>query len=199
MCAMGCAGVLLTGGASRRMGADKASIRLRPGGPTLAERTAALLEAATTASVEVGPGRSGLRVVTEATPRSGPLAAAVAGWAALGADGWGGPVLVVATDLPNLSGGLLRWLATHCSSRSVVPVAGGRVQPLCARYSQADMRVAAELVAAGRRAMRDLLQETEPLLASEAAWAGAAGGSHALADVDTPLDLEQVVPGRGRL
>ena len=55
------AGILLTGGASRRMGTDKATIVV--GGETLARRTARLLSAVCDPAVEVGPGASDLPAV----------------------------------------------------------------------------------------------------------------------------------------
>lgn len=186
-----CAALVLTGGASRRMGTDKASLRLSPCDPdTLAERTARLVSGVAAVALEVGPGRSSLPAVAEDPPGSGPLAAVAAGGEALAAAGWSGPVLVVATDLPRLTEPLLRWLAGHPAESSVVPLRDGRVQPLCARYSRADLETAARLVAGGRRAMKDLLAATAPLLVPEEDWAGAGpGGAAAIDDVDTPEDL----------
>jgi molybdopterin-guanine dinucleotide biosynthesis protein A len=73
-----CAGVLLTGGASRRMATDKANIVWR--GETLAARAARVLGAACDPVIEVGSGATGLRCVREDPPGSGPLAALLAGW-----------------------------------------------------------------------------------------------------------------------
>lgn len=202
--ALAVAGLLLTGGASRRMGRNKAELVLSdragsssdrdvsemPGGLTLAERTAGLLAAATTTAIEVGPGFSRLPHVCESPPGSGPLAALVAGWAELGRLGHAGPVLVVATDLPRLTSGMLDWLARFGSGRSVVPVARGRLQPLCARYEATDMVRATRLVEDGRRAMSDLLEAADALLAPEAMWGQFAGDPRCLDDVDTPNQLD---------
>lgn len=186
--------MLLTGGRSRRMGRDKATIAVAAGSPTtLAQRSAGLLRFLGGPLVEVGPGRSGLPAVQEDPPGGGPLAAVAAGWQALRDLGWHGPVLVVATDLPLLSPGLLEWLAGHPAARTVVPVAGDRVQPLCARYRFSDLGRAADLVASGRRAMSDLLAAVDPVLIPEEEWAGPAGGAAALEDVDTPADLRRLM------
>ena len=75
---MTAAGLLLTGGASRRMGHDKATC-LSWQARTLARRTARLLAATTTPTFEIGPGHSGLPRVTEDPPGAGPLAAVAAG------------------------------------------------------------------------------------------------------------------------
>lgn len=183
------------------MGRDKASLRLDggpdvapagAGGITLAERTASTLLAVCSPAVEVGPGHTRLRAVQEDPPGAGPLAAVVAGSSALCADGWTGPVVVVATDLPALSVAMIAWLADRDGTRSVVPVAAGRVQPLCARYSPADLAVAAGLVSAGRRAMTALLEATDPDLVAEEIWAAAVGGADVLADADTPDELHRI-------
>ena len=193
------------------MGRDKASLRpaacpAAPPAPsaavpaaavpadcTLAERTARILSSVCSPSVEVGPGRAGLPAVREHPEGAGPLAALVAGWAALRAGGWPGPVIVVATDLPALTPAMISWLAERTVDRSVVPVAAGRVQPLCARYSPSDLDVAAGLVAGGQRAMTALLTAIDPELVPEDVWAPAVGGRDVLADADTPEDLDRIM------
>jgi molybdopterin-guanine dinucleotide biosynthesis protein A len=192
-----CAGLLLTGGRSARMGRDKATIRVASGGgshadpvTTLAERTARLLDVATEPALEVGPGYTHLRKVSESAPDNGPLSALVAGAAELRRLGWNRPVLVVATDLPRLSADMLGWLGTHEPGRSVVPLSDGRPQPLCARYEPGDLAVAARLVAEGRRSMTALLEATDPLLVPEGTWGRFAGDLRCLDDVDTPDQLD---------
>jgi molybdenum cofactor guanylyltransferase len=85
---MRAAGLLLTGGASRRMGRDKATLTLTPAGESLAGRTARLLAAVTSPAFEVGPGHSQLPAIAEGQPGAGPLAAVAAGRRALCAFGW---------------------------------------------------------------------------------------------------------------
>jgi molybdopterin-guanine dinucleotide biosynthesis protein A len=177
-----CAAIVLTGGASRRMGRDKASIRPPGWDRTFAQRTAGLVAAVAGPAVEVGPGRTFLAALSEDPPGAGPLAAVAAGWGALAAGGWRGPVLVVATDLPFLDLATLSWLAGHPTGASLVPICGGRPQPLCARYGAADLDTARRLARAGSAAMAALLAATEPLLVE-------APRPEALRDVDTPADL----------
>lgn len=177
------------------MGVDKASLLLPAASGdsaiSLAERTAGLLRQVCAVSIEVGPGHTTLPAVTEDDPGAGPLVALAAGGRALRAEGWDGPVLVVATDLPLLTVSFLRWLAGHPAAGSVVPVAGGRAQPLCARYTSGDMTLAARLAAGGARTMNALIEAAHPVLADEAEWAGA-GGPGLLADVDTPEDVARL-------
>lgn len=183
------AGILLTGGASRRMGRPKGLIDV--GGETLAVRTGRLLLSVCNPAVEVGPGWSGLEVAVEANPGDGPLAALADGWKHLRRVGFNGPALAVATDLPLLDGNVLGWLVTHPARSSVVPLSGGRPQLLCARWSAADLDRAVALVEAGHRAVRDLLERSEAVLGREEEW----GGDGALTDVDTPADLERLGVG----
>jgi len=181
------AALLLTGGASRRMGADKATLVV--GGVGLAERTAALLGAVAAPVLEVGPGYTALPRTREVPPGSGPLAAMAAGAAALLERRHRGPVLVVATDLPLLTRAYLLRLADHRADDArccVVPRdAEGRPQPVCARYSMAVLARAPALVAAGHRSVMALLARA-PVI-----WLDG-GGDDALMDVDTPEDLERL-------
>jgi molybdopterin-guanine dinucleotide biosynthesis protein A len=182
---MGIAGILLTGGGSTRMGSDKATLRLRGSVETLARRTARLLAGLAEPCVEVGPGHSGLASVREVPPGGGPLAALAQGWTALQACDAGGPVLVVATDLPALDIETLRWLAARPEAGSVVPVVDGRPQPLCARWSASDLGAAQALVAEGQRSMRALVERCAPALVE-------AEGNGPFADADTPGAARQL-------
>ena len=197
---MSCAGVLLTGGASRRMGRDKATLA-PAGGPTLARRTAGLLAARTSPCVELGPGVSGLDARPD--PGRGPLralAAAAALWAALPDDG---QVVVVATDLPRLNDPFLAWLVAHPAPGAVVPLDGGRAQPLAARYPVLALRLAAESVAAGAARMGEWLAAMPAAgialhRAGPQEWGPAAADADALRDVDTPEDLVALAGGETR-
>jgi len=189
---------LLTGGASSRLGQDKAGLRLRPGGLTLAETAAAALAGVASPVVEIGPGRTALALGPEPPGRQGPLVALAAGLAVLAA-GTGSEadgVLVLACDMPFVSAGLLRWLAEHPSCGSVVPLAGDplRPQPLCARWSAGPLSIVASLVAGGERSLRPLVAHEDVLLAEPAEWSPHAGpaGADALVDVDTPAQLSHV-------
>ncbi len=183
------AGMLLTGGASRRLGVDKPGLDVGEG--PLAERTARLLGSVADPAIEVGRGYSALPLVADPEPDRGPLAAVTFGWAELRRLSWRGPTLVVATDLPLLSEGLLLWLASHPSTRSIIPFDGDQPQPLCARYQAADLDLAVELYRAGGRAMKDLTAAIEPLRVQPDEWQAAAGHPFVLLDVDTPADLER--------
>jgi len=177
------AGLLLTGGASARLGAPKAE--LRRDGERLADRAARLLGAVCAPALEVGPGASRLPAVREDPPGGGPLAAVAAGAAALRDGGVDAPVLVLAVDLPFVDEALLRWLAETPAPGTLVPRVGGVPQSLCARYDPDDLDTAAVLVAAGESSMRALLGAVDVTYADEDQW-GRAVTPDAFTDVDTP-------------
>lgn len=185
------AGLLLTGGASRRMGSPKAAISSgrAADGPSLADRNAAILLATTGPVLEIGPGYTRLPHVEEVPSGSGPLAALARGAVELGRRGWNGPAVVIATDMPMLHPTLVSWLVGHPAPGSVVPVVGTRPQPLCARYSAEDLATAVSLCQGGARAMRDLLESIDPVLAGPDDWGGAGIREQWFADVDDPGEL----------
>lgn len=177
-------GLLLTGGRSRRMGRDKATIEV--GGETLATRLGRLLAEVARPALEVGPGWSGL-VVAQRDPGEGPLAAIASGWRSLRESGFEGDVIVLATDLLSLTPRLLAWIADRPEPTSVVPVVSGRPQPLCARWSPADLDAAVALVDRGERAVSAGLGPDVSYL-DESEW-GAVAHPRAFADADRPEDL----------
>jgi molybdopterin-guanine dinucleotide biosynthesis protein A len=179
------------------MGFDKALLEVE-GQANAARLAAALSQALGGPLVEVGPGLSGLASVQESPPGRGPLAALVAGSGALARAGWEGPVLAVACDLPLLSAAALAQLAGWPGPASLVPVWRGEHQPLCARWSAADLELARRLVSEGARSMRALLEAASFEELGPGQWAPGAGAEQ-LADVDTPEDLGRLglAPGAG--
>jgi molybdopterin-guanine dinucleotide biosynthesis protein A len=183
------AGMLLTGGASRRLGTDKASVTIR--GITLAAAAGRLLSSVAAPAIEVGDGVSGLASVREAPPGDGPLAAVAAGFRALHASGYDGAALVLATDLPDITVALLELIAGWPGAGAVVPIADGHRQSLCARYPAHAGSLATELLARGERSMQALLRELDVVEVSPEQWNTAAPPS-AFFDVDTPADLDRL-------
>jgi molybdopterin-guanine dinucleotide biosynthesis protein A len=172
------------------MGRDKAELVVA--GERLADRSARVLSAVCDPVLEVGPGVSGLAAVDDESaagaPRSGPLAALVAGADALRAHAYSGAVVLLGVDLPFVSEQLLRLVADHPASATVVPLAGGMRQSCCARYAPDALASAADLVGRGERALRALLSTVPVVDISEEEWQAVAP-SDALADLDTPEDL----------
>ena len=182
---MNCAGVLLTGGSSRRLGFDKATVIV--GDETVAERAARVLSAVCSPVVEVGPGRSALRAVRESPPGAGPLAGLVAGADALGADS----IVLLGCDLVRVDRPILALLAHWDGAPSAVPTVDGMPQLVCARYGSDALAAARVLLAAGERSLRALLEAVPIDLVPESRWSTVAGAD-AFDDLDTPEDLARL-------
>ncbi len=171
------AGLLLTGGASRRLGVDKATLRLATG-ETLADRALATLRAACEPVVEVGRGATEARCVLESPPGGGPVAGLLAGVALVGA-----PVVLFACDYPCMTVDVLRHLARH-EGDSLVPVIGGRPQFVCARFGPRAIAALSESFAAGDASFRRLSLPPE--------WTIVDLPVAAFHDVDTVADVERL-------
>ena len=179
------AGLVLTGGTSRRLGVDKATLVLD--GETLAVRAARLLAVRCDRVLEVGPGVTGLPAVREAPAGAGPLAALVAGANALAVDGAVESVVVLACDLPWVEP-VLDALVAGPLAGAVIPVdEHGRRQYVCARYGPTALVRATALIAAGERSLHAMVE------ALPAETVRAVGGFSAgvFADIDLPEDARQ--------
>ena len=151
---------ILVGGASSRMGTDKALLEL--GGRNFVGRIYAALEPITTKISLVGEKErfaalSPLPIVPDIHVRWGALGGLHAALAACSAE-W---AAVVACDLPFVTGELFVRLASlRKNFDAVIPVQmDGRLQPLCALYRAAACRdLSEELIAEGERRPRALLE-----------------------------------------
>jgi molybdenum cofactor guanylyltransferase len=190
-------GLLLTGGSSRRLGVDKATLVVD--GTTLAARGARVLHEVCDLVVEVGPGASGLPAVREEPPGAGPLAAILAGGDELTRRGAHGPVIVLAVDLPRVSSALLTLLRDWPGAPTVVPVVDDRLQLACARYGADAFLAAGSLLAGGVSSLRGLLDVVDHDLMRETVW-GEVATADVLADVDSPADAARLgIPLDGAL
>lgn len=129
-------GFVLVGGASSRMGRDKALLPHR--GTTLVEHVAAEVREAAGSVVLVGPPERyqslGLPVLEDTRPGLGPLAGIATALAST-AGGWS---LIVACDMPAVTAQFLTELIekAEASSFDCILPAGvdRRLEPLCAAY-----------------------------------------------------------------
>lgn len=171
------------------MGTPKAEVLWH--GQRLVDRAAAVLLDVCSPVIEVGPGFTGLPATLEEPRGQGPLAALVAGVDALRHRREAtAPVVVLAVDLPFVGPDLIRLLADWPGEGSVVPVADGHVQVLCARYGAHAIAVASGLLTEGRRSLVALLDRTPAEQITEDRWREVAR-ANAFADLDTPADVSR--------
>ncbi len=139
-------GAILAGGASTRMGRDKALVPLA--GRTMLEWVASALAPVCDAVIVVGRTEpvAGLRAVPDpGTPHLGPLSGLVAALAVAE----GRPVLLVATDQPWVRTATLQGLAGRVGDLAAVPVVAGVRQTTCAAYPAGLAELAAEELEGG--------------------------------------------------
>jgi molybdopterin-guanine dinucleotide biosynthesis protein A len=191
------AGAVLTGGASSRMGSDKAQLAV--GGVASATRVARCLQLLCEDVVLVGgdppadaPGR-------RAPDGDGPRCALRGLVAALDA-ARAERVLVVATDLPLVTPDLLLALVAWPEADAVVPRTPDGDHPLCALYRRATtLAVARRHLAEDRLALSALLAAIETRYLEGDDLRAVDPGGVALTNLNSPEDLtraESILAGR---
>lgn len=192
-----CTAVLMAGGKSRRMGRDKATLRL--GETTLLDGVARVVAPLfAQLLVSVGAPRADLDwpQVCDAYADAGPLAGLCAALTQA-ATPW---IFVVATDMPFVKPALIELLAARRAGvDAVVPRVHGHPQPLAAFYSQRCLAPFAALLDAGergdggdrgaRRSLRAALERVAVAYVDEAELLAADAGLDSFFDLDTPQDL----------
>jgi molybdenum cofactor guanylyltransferase len=190
------AAAVLAGGASRRMGRDKATLAV--GGVELASLALAAAARVAHPVVLVAPeGHPARRVAAPAVadPGLGPLAALAAALDALEAE----HVLVLAGDHPGLRVELLaRLVALAGEAEAVACRRGPRLEPLVAVYERAPALAAARARLAGPaggRSLTGLLADLGTLVVEEPEWRRLDPDGRSFVDLDDPDDLAAWDPG----
>lgn len=178
--------VILAGGASTRMGRDKAWLPCD--GQTLLERQAGLArklrprELFISGRADANYSAFGLPVLPDATPGLGPLPGILAALKASTAP----LVLVLAVDLPLMQSEILESLLARCDEwTGVVPSVDRRLESLAAFYPTAAASVASRMLKHGMRSMRAFVENCRRLdlirvhHVSECSW-------HCFADWNRP-------------
>ena len=189
---------ILAGGRSTRMGRPKATVELA-GRPLISYP----IEAARAVGLEpwvIAKSGSELpaldcRVLAEPDQPSHPLCGIVTALHATAP--WS--ILAVAADMPFVEDKLMAWLASQLGTTAVE--AGGRLQPLLARYDAADVDVLDEALARGVSA-REAVHGLDPKIVGEEDL-GRFGEPRILTfNVNTPDDLreaERILAARAAL
>lgn len=183
-------GLILAGGASRRMGRDKAALTL--GGRTLLDRTIHVLESVVDEVLVVGgsdrvPSAPEVRLIRDDVPNAGPLGGLLAGLRRVGSQ----YALAVACDLPFLEAGVLRYLLDLAPGYdAVVPQVDGQNQTLHAVYASSVDAVIARHIARGQLRLDGVLPELSVRWVDASELESAGLQCRSFANVNTPDDWE---------
>jgi molybdopterin-guanine dinucleotide biosynthesis protein A len=188
-------GVIIAGGASRRLGRNKALQRV--GGRTVIERvidglvpltSELLVVVAHLEQAEPLPLPSRVRVTTDRYPGRGALGGIFTGLEA-SAEPWS---LVVASDMPFLNPDLLRYLIGQIADvDAVVPRLKGQPEPLHALYSKACLGSIRQRLEAGDLKVASLFETVSVRYVDEAAIDRIDPRHLSFFNVNTRADLEK--------
>jgi molybdopterin-guanine dinucleotide biosynthesis protein A len=181
-------GIVLTGGASRRMGRDKALLPVGDPPVALARRVADALVAAGCPDIACVGGdldalvALGLDAVPDDHPGEGPLGGVVTGLRVAAHP----MVVVLACDLPRIDGatvrGLIRELQARPTAAAAVPEVDGHRQVHAGAYRRTARAALAAAFDAGERSLTRALAPLEVVAVTHL-------DPRALVDADHPEDL----------
>jgi len=185
-----CTAVILTGGESKRMGADKASVVLS--GKSLLEHVLAQLEPLfSDMLISVREKRSDIAYpqIVDGSKQRGPMVGIKSALEAVKTD-W---VFVIACDMPLISTGLIQHLAGLRSQHdAVVPFAFDRPQPLFGFYNKTCLPLMEARMKQGQRSMIRLLDDLDTFLLSEQQVKAMDPELKSLLSLDTMEDVKEV-------
>lgn len=184
-------GVVLAGGPSRRMAADKAWLPVH-GVPMIRRVVDALraccVEVVVVAKDPAAYGGLGTRVVADGAPERAPLIGLCAGLGAASTP----LVAIAACDLPFLSDDAMRLIARAAAGwDAAVPRVHGRRHPLHAVYAAAARPVLLEALAAGTRRLGDALGRLRVRTVTADELRAADPALRTLVNVNTPDEYKE--------
>ncbi|RME03670.1 MAG: molybdenum cofactor guanylyltransferase [Deltaproteobacteria bacterium] len=195
----GVSAAVLAGGASSRMGRNKALLTVPEsgGGETIIARTCRLLSRRFAEVQIIGgvfsplpPGAS--RLVADRLPGKGPLGGLYTAFCATRAEG----VFLTACDMPFISEGVIDALLEHREvaraqgKDAVVARIEGRWQPLLALYFRSALAPLEALLSKGNLRFSDFLDRIALHAVAEDALAPRGGDLRSFFNLNTPYDLE---------
>lgn len=189
-------GFVMAGGRSRRMERDKALLPWGTG--TLLDWTIARLrEVASEVLILCGPERryaeAGPEVDVDVRPDAGPLGGLETGLLRL-AEGDG---LFLGVDMPFVTPALLRGLVDLAPGfDAVVPVSGGRPQPLCAVYTAACLPGVRASLDRNERPMTSFWKAVRVRVVEDDELTAYGDPATLFLNLNTPEDYERVRPRR---
>jgi len=184
-----CTAVILSGGESRRMGRDKAGIKID--GKTLLQHAVDVLSplfAELMVSVHAPRSDLGLPQVVDAFDGRGPMVGITSALAAIKTD-W---LFVAGCDMPYLSPELIRHMAGKRQGRdAVLAEIGGCVQPMPAFYAKdACLSAMQARIEQGRRSLTRLIPSLHTVILTEDDLRPFDSDLRSFTDFDSPKDLD---------
>jgi molybdopterin-guanine dinucleotide biosynthesis protein A len=186
------AGFILAGGASSRMGRDKALLEL--GGVPLIVRTVRLVEAVVGSAMVVGDSAAfralGLRTIADDWPGAGPLGGIATALRASSAP-WS---LIVACDLPYLTKPWLDYAvgrAVASQADAVIPMNATGTEPLCAVYHRRAEPGIRGPLALGNRKVKDAIESLRVEIIEPAEWKAFDSEGYLFKNMNSPEDYEE--------
>jgi molybdopterin-guanine dinucleotide biosynthesis protein A len=193
-----CAGVILAGGRSSRMGTDKALLPL-PGSAqmTFVEHLAAMLSAPCSEVVLVARDETqraqyealtlpGARIITDRTPGAGPLMGLYSALSVIEAS----HALLTAVDMPYIQPAMLSFLLSQpLDEAPLVPIVADNPQVLLAVYPRTLLPIIKDLLRQGRRGPRFLLDVVPVRYIAEERLRQIDPQLRSFINVNTPQDL----------
>ncbi len=191
-----CTAVILTGGDSRRMGQDKASLLL--GERSLLQHVISIVQPLfheVVISVRQPRAEITLPQVCDDPTQRGPLAGLAAGLQRAKTT-W---VFVLACDMPFIEPAVIERLARFRDGhQAVVPMVQGYPQPLAAFYAVSCANTVIEcLNGDGKHSLRELLDKLTVRYVSEDELQIAGSQSRSFVDLDTPEEAAAVMNQQG--
>jgi molybdopterin-guanine dinucleotide biosynthesis protein A len=187
-------GLILAGGASRRMGSDKAFLEV-DGVPLIARVHAVLAPLFADVLIAAGRETQGrgpfpARVVYDEVPGLGPLGGVAAGLRAATTP-W---VFAFACDMPNLDAAVIERIARERAEGipAVVPESAGGVESCHALYARAALTLIEASLREGERAPHRLFRRIGARVIPKAEIAAVDPEFRSLANLNTPDDLKGV-------
>lgn len=177
---------ILAGGQGRRLGGVKKGLLEVDGAPIVARQLGALAPFVATPLLVVGGDAGpyaalGARLIFDLHPGAGPLAGLEAALLASDAEA----LLVFGCDLPFIDAALIAALRDAPVAAAVIARAGGRAQPLAARYARSILPRVQEHLLRGQRRLLTLVTELNPH------WLDFPADTRALMNINTFEDLSR--------
>lgn len=187
------AGFVLAGGRSSRMGRDKALLEID--GFTMLNRAIDLMRKVGIAPAVVGSfgellRETGVRVIPDDWPGAGPLG----GIATALRESQARWSLVIACDMPYLTGEWLEYLAGRAAgsdAHAVVPMNERGPEPMCGAYEKGAEPVIRAALENGTRKVRDGLAKLRIDYIERAEWKGFDSDGLLFKNMNTPADYDE--------